>query len=401
MYGRETLHKPVRDKLLPFAVPRIDPDDILSVTEALKGDVLSMGKAVSRFEEAFAAYTGAKCAVAVSSGAAGMHIALMAGGIGPQEEVITSPLTHPASTNCILYQKAVPVFTDVSPSTMTLDPEKVLARITDRTRALIITHYGGFPCQLDALTDIAEKRGLLVIEDATMSLGARYRGRMTGRYGAMGVFSFSGAQGVTTGEGGMVITDDEETCRWLAMFRDGGMVREKERLTKNPGPWHREMQDLGYNYRMTEMQAALGLSQLKKADTFLRRRAEIAHRYNSAFAGIDPLVIPGSIDGADPSWDIYPLRIRPGLLTAGRREIGEAITRENISVDVKYLPVHMQPYYLWIGHPDVCTIVDSLCPVAEEIYENLLCLPIYPSMSDGDVEDVITAVTNVINHYTL
>ncbi|MCL6611767.1 MAG: DegT/DnrJ/EryC1/StrS family aminotransferase [Peptococcaceae bacterium] len=390
--------KPVRESFLPFALPMIDQDDIRSVTETLKGDVLSMGSAVSRFEEAFASYTGSKYAVAVSSGAAGLHIALMAGGIGPQEEVIAPPLTHPASTNCILYQKAVPIFTDVSPSTMTLDPDQVQARLTERTRAMIITHYGGFPCQLDRLMEIARKRDLLVIEDATRSLGALYRGKMTGRYGHMGVFSFSGTQGVTTGEGGMVVTDDGETARWLAMFRDGGMVRDRERLTKYPGPWHREMQDLGYNYRMTEMQAALGLSQLKKAGLFLKRRAEIAGKYTRAFQQLEQLVTPQPVDGAEPSWDLYPLRLRPGTL-AGRREVFEAIQKENIGLDVMYLPVHLQPYYLWIGHPDVCTITDSLCPAAEEIYENLICLPIYPAMTDRDVEDVITAVCRVISHF--
>ncbi len=392
--------RPVRGNPLPFAAPMIDEDDIRSVADSLRGGVLSMGSAVARFEEAFASYTGSKYAVAVSSGAAGLHIALMAGGIGPQEEVIASPLARPAAVNCILYQKAVPVFTDVSPSTMTLDPEKVPARLTDRTRAVIITHYGGFPCRLDPLLEIAGERNLLVIEDSTRALGALYRGRMAGTYGHMGVFSFSGLQGVTTGEGGMVVTDDEETARWLAMFRDGGMIRERERLTRDLGPWHREMQDLGYNYRMTEMQAALGLSQIQKANLFLKRRAEIARKYTAALGGLEQLVVPEIAEGSRPSWEIYPLRIRPGLLSAGRREIFEAIQKENIGLDVNYLPVHIQPYYLWIGHPDVCTIVDSLCPVAEEIYENLICLPIYPAMTDRDVEDVITAVYRVINHFS-
>lgn len=390
-----------RRRFLPFARPWIDTDDVAAVTEALKEDTLSMGRRVARFEEAFAAYTGARYAVAVSSGAAGMHIALMAAGIGPQEEVIVSPLTHTLSANCILYQRAVPLFTDVSPATMSLDPEKVAARITDRTKAIIITHYGGFPCPLDALTDIAGNKGLLVIEDATMSLGARYYGKMTGRSGLVGVFDFSGLQGVTTGEGGMVITDDEETYHWLVLFRDEGMVRDRERLTKNPGPWHREMQDLGYNYRMTEMQAALGLSQLKKAETFLKKRAAIAGEYNNAFKSIDRLVLPSILPGAVPSWDMYPLRIKPHRLKAGRREIFGAILGENIGVDVKYLPVHIQPYYMWIGHPDVCTITDSLCPVAEAIYENLICLPVYPSMKNEDVKDVINAVMEAIERFSL
>lgn len=393
--------EPVRKSFLPFVLPCIDDDDRWSVAESLKGNVLSMGRVVSRFEEAFAAYTGAQYAVAVSSGAAGMHIALMAAGIGPQEEVIVSPMTRTGSTNCVLYQKAVPIFADISRNTMTLDPEKVSIRITDRTRAIIISHYGGFPCQLDALLDIG-KKGLAVIEDATMSLGAMYKGKMVGRHGDMGVFSFSGAQGVTTGEGGMVVTDREDTYRWLTLFRDGGMIREKERLTKNPGPWYRqEMQDLGYNYRMTEMQAALGLSQLKKASFFLERRSQIAQRYGTTFAKLAQVETPQPVEGSHPSWDIYPLIIKPQLHTAGRREIYDALLGENIGVEVNYLPVHMHPYYLWIGHPDVCTLEGSLYPVAEDIYENMICLPIYPSMSDRDAEDVINAVIKVITYFSL
>jgi len=393
--------KPVRKNFLPFVLPCIDDDDKWLVAESLKGNLLSMGRMVSRFEGAFAEYTGARYAVAVSSGAAGMHIALMAAGIGPQEEVIVSPMTRTGSTNCVLYQKSVPIFADISGNTMTLDPEKVSIRITDRTRAIIISHYGGFPCQLDALLDIG-KKDLAVIEDATMSLGAMYKGKMTGRYGDMGVFSFSGAQGVTTGEGGMVVTDREDFYHWLTLFRDGGMIREKERLTKNPGPWYRqEMQDLGYNYRMTEMQAALGLSQLKKASVFLGRRSQIADRYATTFAKLAQVETPQPVEGSLPSWNIYPLILKPQLLTVGRREIYGALLGENIGVEVNYLPVHMHPYYLWIGHPEVCTLEGSLCPVAEDIYEKMICLPIYPSMSDKDAEDVINAVIKVITHFSL
>jgi len=179
------------------------------------------------------------------------------------------------------------------------------------------------------------------------------------------------------------------------------MVRQTDRLTKNPGPWHREMQDLGYNYRMTGMQAALGLSQLKKADFFLRRRREIADRYSSVFRGFEQLIIPEAPDGAVPSWDFYPLRLFADRFPAGRGEVFEAIIGENIGLDVKYLPIHLQPYYLWIGHPDVCTIEDSLCPEAEGVYNSLLCLPVYPSMNDRDVEDVIRAVIKTVQYFSL
>lgn len=393
--------KPVRETFLPHNRPSIEIDDINAVINALKQNVLSMNGLVEEFERAFAEYAGSKYAVAVSSGSSGMHIALMAAGIGHQEEVICTSLTHPGTTHCILYQKAVPIFTDISPATLNLDPDEIKYRLTDRTRAIMVTHYAGFPCQIEKIKEMADERKLVIIEDATRALGAEYQGGIkAGIQGDVGVFSFSGSQGATTGEGGMVVTNDEETYSWLTIFRNTGMVTEKERLSKHPGPWHREVQDLGFNYRLTEMQAALGITQLSKAERFLKRRKQISEKYNSAFGSRRELLIPAPPEATRPSWDIYPLRLKLEKLNCGRREIFDALIAENIGVDVLYLPVYLHPYYVWIGHPDVCTITDKLCPNAEEAYESLVCLPIYPAMTDRDVNDVIDAVIKVINYYS-
>jgi dTDP-4-amino-4,6-dideoxygalactose transaminase len=391
---------PVREQFLPFNRPSIDNNDIAAAVISLTGDVLSMGGKVKEFERAFAAYTGSKYAVAVSSGSAGLHIALLAAGIGHQEEVVCTSLTHPGTTHCILYQKAVPIYTDISLDTYNIDPDEISTRLTRRTRAIIVTHYAGLPCDRHMIEDLAGEKNLLIIEDATMALGAEFSGGIkVGTAGRIGVFDFSGVNGLATGEGGMVITSDEETFQWLNIYRNMGIVTDKERFSKYPGPWHREVQDLGFNYRLTEMQAALGLSQLGRADQFIERRNYIAGKYNSTFSRSTELIIPPTPENVRPSWDIYPLRINTAALKCGRRELFEALLAENIGVDVLFQPVYLHPYYVWIGHPDVCTISGSLCPQAEKVYESLVCLPVYPAMTDQDVEDVIEAVQKVVTYY--
>lgn len=390
---------PVRDSFLPYAQPCIEQDDIEAVTSALSGPVLSMGETVKQFEQSFARYIGVKYALAVSSASAGLHIALMAAGVGPQEEVITTSLTHPATSNCILYQRAVPIFTDISTETYNLDPQEIRYRISSRTKAIIVSHYAGLPCPMEEIMEIAREHNLAVIEDAAQALGARYRGRMLGALSELTIFSFSNPQSLNTGEGGMVATNSPELYDWLTMFRNNGIVTDKEKLTQYPGPWHFEMQDLGYNYRMTEMQAALGLTQLAKADKFLARRTEIAQAYNQAFSSREEMTVPWAPPDTKPSWNIYPLRLRMDRIKGSRLDIFNAIRAENIGVDVQYLPVFLQPYYLWIGHPDVCSLEGSLCPKAEEVYESIICLPIYPQMNHQDVHDVITAVYKVLDFY--
>lgn len=393
--------RPVRDSLLPFQKAWITEQDMAAVQQALQDSLdLSAGLLVRRLEEKFAALVGSRFAVATSSGAAGLHIALMAGGIGPQEEVIVTSLTHPATTNCVLYQKAVPIFTDIDPATGNLDPLAVQWRLTERARAMIITHYGGFPAPLQPLLEIAKARDLLVVEDCTRAAGAQYDGQAVGRAGDMGVYSFSPANSATCGQAGIVVTDDEETYNWLAMFRDNGLVKDAARFTQRRGSWQAaEMQDLGFNYRLTEMQAALLLSQLERWEEMRARRERTASVYTKALVGRSDVELPRWPVEGRPGWNFYPVLLNLEHLRVSREHFVEALRAENVEAAVKYLPVYLQPYYLWIGHPDVCTITDSLCPRAEDFFRRVVCLPVYPAMTEQDAADVVTAVVRLLKYY--
>ncbi len=387
--------------MLPMAKSVLSEKDINAVTEVLRSGKLSGGEAVYMFEQEMAAYTGAKYAVAVSSGAAGLHIALMSAAVGHMEEVITTPLTHPSTSNCILYQGGIHTFADIDPATFNMDPKMVAMKISDRTKALIPVHYAGNPCQLDAMQELARAKGLVIIEDAAHALGGEYEGQKIGAISDLTVFSFSSPQHCYTGEGGMVTTDSEELYQWLTMFRENGMVYDPKRQVKPEGPWTVEMQDRGYNYRMTGMQAALGISQLSRVDEYTGRRARIADRYNRVFSSHPAIILPEQNSRGRSTWHYYVLALRTENLKASRKEIFNALRAENIEVGVHYLPVFLHPYYLWIGHPDVCTLETSLCPKAEELYHKLLTLPLYPAMTDNDADDVIEAVVKVLDYYTV
>lgn len=392
--------RPVRDKLLPLAGAAVSDEDVQAVTGVLRSGKLGCGEMVRRFEEAVAGYVGARYAVAVSSGAAGLHIGLMAAALGYEEEVITSPLTHPATSNCILYQGGIHTFADVDPATLNIDPRAVAAKINSRTRALIPVHFAGNPCDLDALHGLARENNLVVMEDAAHALGGEYGGKKIGSLSDLTVFSFSSPQHCYTGEGGMVTTDSEELYEWLLIFRENGMVADPDKQAKPEGPWRVEMQDRGYNYRMTDMQAALGLSQLARLEEFVDRRAALAGIYNRALAGHPAVALPEQNSRGRSTWHYYILALRPEALRVSRAEIYYALRAENIEVGVHYLPVFLHPYYLWIGHPDVCSLEGSLCPRAEEIYHRLLTLPLYPAMSNRDAVDVISAVSRVLDYFS-
>ena len=392
--------RPVRESLLPIARPSIDQEDIEATVEVLKSGILSEGPKTEAFEEAFARYAGAKYAVAVSSGSAGLHIALRTAAIGHQEEVLTSPLSFPINANCILYQQSIHTFVDIDAATYNIDPAILAQKISYRSKAVIPVHFAGQPCDMEVIYDLAEKNNLTVIEDATQALGAVYKGKKIGSADNMTVFSFNSSQNLTTGEGGMVTTGSEETYKWLKIFRNLGIVKDPDLLVQQEDPWHYEMQDLGFNYRITEMQSALGLSQLAKTDNFLAARKKIATYYNDALSDLPNIVLPKQLPGAESAWHHYIIRLRPGTLNTGRLLIYQALRAENIGVDVNYLPIFLHPYYKWLGHPDVCTLEGSLCPRAEEVYNNTISLPIFPAMQEQDINDVIYAVKKVLNYYT-
>jgi UDP-4-amino-4,6-dideoxy-N-acetyl-beta-L-altrosamine transaminase len=319
---------------------------VAAVAEVLRGEWLTTGPKIREFEEAVAAYVGARYAVAVSSGTAALHAACFAAGIGPGDEVITTPLTFAASANCVLYAGAEPVFADVDPVTGNIDPEDVARKVTPRTRAIIPVHLAGHPCDLDGLHAIARRHGLVVIEDAAHALGAEYRGRRIGGLSDLTIFSFHPVKHITTGEGGMVTTNNPELHRRLVAFRNHGIVREPEYFLEEPhGPWYYEMQHLGYNYRLTDIQAALGLSQLARLEEFLARRREIVAAYNAAFAGLPWLETPSEPPDGRSAWHLYMVRLCLEKLRVDRATVFRALWAENIGVQVHYIPVYLHPYY--------------------------------------------------------
>ena len=314
----------MRKTLLPYGRQSIGEDDIQAVVDVLRSDWLTTGPKVAEFEEAFAAWVGAKHAVSFSSGTAALHGAAFAAGLKPGDEAITTPMTFAATANCVLYQGATPVFADVSTDTLNLDPEQVAARITARTRAVLPVDYAGHPADLDAILELAARHGLIVIEDASHALGAEYRQRRTGGISHMTVFSFHPVKHLATGEGGMVTTDRADCAEALRRFRNHGISSEA-RQRQTAGQWHYEMVLLGFNYRLTDMACALGLSQLKKLEANLVRRREIAERYSTAFAGLAGVTLPAVRADVNPAWHLYPIRLNLEKLTADRAQIFRAL----------------------------------------------------------------------------
>jgi len=384
---------PVRSTLLPYGRQTIDESDIQAVVETLRSDWLTTGPKINEFEEAFAAWVGAGYAVSFSSGTAALHGAAFAAGLGAGDEAITSPLTFAATANCVLYQGATPVFADVSADTLNLDPEQVRRAVTPRTKALLPVDYAGHPAELEAMREIAERHGLTVIEDACHALGAEYRGRRVGRVSHMTVFSFHPVKHLTTGEGGMVTTDNAEFAETLRKFRNHG-ISSNARDRQREGQWHYEMVLLGFNYRLTDIACALGLRQLGKLEGNLARRREIAARYEAELGEVPGIIVPAVRDGAVPAWHLYPVRVELPKLSAGRAEIFRALRAENIGVNVHYIPVHLHPYY-----KERFGYRGGEFPVAEAAYESLVSLPMFHGMTDEDVEDVVRAVEKVIGHY--
>jgi perosamine synthetase len=384
---------PVRKTLLPYGRQSIGEDDIQAVVDVLRSDWLTTGPKVGEFEEAFATRVGAKYGVSFSSGTAALHGAAFAAGLKAGDEAVTTPMTFAATANCVMYQGATPVFADVSADTLNLDPEKVAARITPRTRAIIPVDYAGHPADLDPILAVAERHGLTVIEDACHALGAEYHGRRTGGIAHMSVFSFHPVKHLATGEGGMITTDREDFAESLRRFRNHG-ISSDARQRQASGQWHYEMVSLGFNYRLTDVACALGLSQLKKLAANLARRREIAERYSAAFRHLPSVHVPGVRPDVNPAWHLYPIRVKAERLNADRAGVFRALRAENIGVNLHYIPVHLHPYYR-----DRFGYRGGEYPIAEAAYEQLISLPVFHGMTERDIQDVITAVGKVLNHY--
>ena len=380
--------------MIPYGRQSIDDDDIRAVLGVLRSDFLTTGPKVQEFEKAFADFVGTKYAVAVSSGTAALHAAMYAIGVGPRDEVIVPTMTFAATANCVLYQGATPIFVDVDSDTLLLDLKQVAVGIAPRIKAVIAVDYAGQACNYDALSALCHSHGLKLVADACHSLGGRYRGRSVGSLADLNVFSFYPVKPITTGEGGMVTTNDQELADRMRRFRNHGIGKDFRQREKE-GSWHYEMLDLGYNYRITDIQCALGLSQLRKLPNWVSRRQQIAHCYSDAFGELEALEPLGVRKGISHAYHLYVVRLRLNRLAAGRDRVFAALREEGIGANVHYIPIHLHPYYQnrfgtrW-----------GMYPVSEAAYEEILSLPIFPGMSDQEVEIVISAVRRVMDAQT-
>jgi perosamine synthetase len=376
--------------MIPYGKQSIDESDIEAVIEVLRSDWLTTGPKVAEFEEAFARYVGAMNAVAVSSGTAALHAAMHVLGIGPGDEVIVPAMTFAASANCVVYEGGTPVFADVDPGTMLLDPASVESRITPRTKAIVAVDFAGQPCDYEALRKLARPRGLALVGDACHALGAADRGVPVGSIADLTAFSLHPVKHITTGEGGIVTTDDPEAAARMRMFRNHGITAD-HRAREAQGSWFYEIADLGYNYRLTDFQCALGISQLTRLPRWIARRREIAGRYDDAFADLSAMNSLSVREGVYHAYHLYVIRLDLALLRVGRAELFSALRAAGIGVNVHYIPVHLHPYYrARFG------TTPGLCPNAEAAYERILSLPLYHGMSDRDVGEVIAVVRKVV-----
>jgi perosamine synthetase len=384
---------PVRSSMLPYARQSISESDIKAVVDVLRSDWLTTGPKVAEFEEAFASFVGARFAVSFSSGTAALHAATYTAGLGAGDEAITSPMTFVATANCVLYQGARPVFVDVCEDTLNIDTDQLAACLRPNTRAILPVDYAGHPADLGVIMELAGRHGLTVIEDASHALGSEYSGRRTGSIAHMTTFSFHPVKHVATGEGGMVTTDRAEFAEKLRCFRNHGISRNS-REREMAGDWHYDVTVPGFNYRLSDVACVLGLEQLKRIDENLIRRRRIAARYASAFHGIKGLFLPVVRQDVTPAWHLYPIRLDLSRITTNRAQIFHALRAENIGVNVHYIPVHFHSYYRErFGHQP------GEFPVAEDAYERLISLPMFHGMTDKDVNDVIEAVTKVMEHF--
>jgi perosamine synthetase len=383
---------PVRSTLLPYGCQAVEEEDVQAVAAVLRSDRLTTGPEIDAFERALAAAVGVAHAVTVSSGTAALHAAMFAAGIGPGDEVIVPAITFAASANAALYQGGIPVFADIRPDTLTVDAEDARARITPKTRAVMAVDFAGHPADLDAIGALARERGLAFIEDAAHALGAEYRGRRVGGLADVTTFSFHPVKHVTTGEGGLVTTGSAERAARLRRFRNHGMATEFGERNER-GHEFSPMVELGYNYRLTDLACALGRSQLARLDQLLKRRAEIAQRYRMELGAEPGLALPAVASHVRHAWHLFPVLLELDRLSADRRTILAALRAENIGATVHYVPVYWHPYYQARGYRR------GLCPRAEQAFERLVTLPLFPAMAEQDVDDVLAAVRKVLGHY--
>lgn len=385
---------PVRKSPISYGKQWIEEDDIQAVANVLRGDYLTCGPYITQMEEKICQITGAKYAVAVSNGTAALHIAAMAAGLKPGDEAITTPITFAASANCVLYCGATPVFADIDEETYNINPKEIEKKITDKTKAIIAVDFSGQAAELNEIREIANKHHLVFIEDAAHSIGTIYDGQAVGSIADMTTFSFHPVKTVTSGEGGAVTTNDETLYRKLLLFRSHGITRDQREMTNvSDDKWYNEQVTLGYNYRITDFQAALLVSQLNKLDRFSTLRKQLTKRYNEAFGKYPELILQKENPLSDTTRHLYILRLNLERLTCDRKQFFDALWEENIRCQVHYIPVYRHSYYESLGYPK------GLCKMAEKYYEEALSIPYYPALTEEDVTDTITAIEKVLTYY--
>lgn len=388
---------PVRTKKLYYGHQYIDDKDIAAVVNVLKGDYLTCGPKVTEMEKVLANYVGAKYAVAISNGTAALHCACIAAGIGPGDEIITTPITFAASANCALYCGARPVFADIDSETYNIDPASIEAHITEKTKAVVAVDFTGQAVKNREIREICDKHGLVFIEDAAHAIATKYDGKQVGSLADMTCFSFHPVKTITGGEGGAITTNNEELYKKLVLAHTHGITHDEAFMEGAPheGPWYYEQIALGYNYRITDFQAALIVSQMDKLDSFAARRKEIVKRYNEAFIDVPEIIVQKEIPESDTCRHLYIIRLNLEKLSCTRRQFFDAMSAENVQCQIHYVPVYWFPYYEHLGYER------GLCPNAEEVYKGIMSIPLYPAMTDQDVEDVICAVKKVVENYSL
>ena len=376
-------------KFLPYGHQAIDGSDIASVASVLKSDWITQGPVVDQFERSVATYCNVRYAVAFSSGTAALHAAYAAGGIEPGDEVITTPMTFAATASAIVYCGGKPVFADIQKDTLNISPAEIKKKITKRTKAIAVVDFAGHPADLDAIRKIAKEHNLLIIEDAAHALGSEYKGKKVGSLSDMTIFSFHPVKAITTGEGGMVVTNRKDFYEKLKIFRSHGIIKRPEK-----GAWYYEIETLGNNYRITDFQCALGLNQMKKLKKFIQRRREIVQQYNKAFRSMREIVAPVEKAYAKSAYHIYVIRLRLERLLKGRREVFDALRKKGLGVQVHYVPVHFHPFYKkTFGYKQ------GDFPEAEAYYNEAITLPLFPAMTSAQVKSVVRTVQEVISQF--
>jgi len=394
MLTQTETHAAVRESFLPYALPDTDEAEIAEIAETIRSGWVTTGPKTHQFEAEFAAYVGAKHAVAVNSCTAAMHLALEAIGLQRGDEVITSPYTFAATAEVVRYFDARPVFVDVNADDLNIRPDLIEDAITERTKAIIPVHIAGLPADLDSIHQVARRHNLPVIEDAAHAFPTQYQGRMIGSLSEFTCFSFYATKTITTGEGGMICTDNDhwaERCRMMALH---GISKDAWKRYTADGSWYYEIIAPGYKYNLTDIAAAMGLIQLRKAERMWQRRREIAQRYNAAFSALSQLQIPAEQSQSQHAWHLYMLRLNLEQLRFDRAQFFTELKRRNIGASVHFIPLHVHPYYR-----ETYGYRPEDLPVAYREYQREISLPIYSKMSDGDVQDVIEAVTEVTAHF--